>query len=252
MSKLSRRELSEYIEHHIPDFHRARLRALAALNLKKVLRRKNPYLFRAKDVTTANDLVRGLLDAYLSSQEETLFGTFLERLAIFVCEESFSGRKSTAEGIDLEFERSGTLYLVAVKSGPNWGNSGQISQMRRNFLKAKKILRTNAPRKKVEAVNGCCYGRESSEDKGDYNKLCGESFWSLISGQGNLYVEIVEPIGYEARERNEEFHVHYAKIVNRFVREFIQDFCAPDGSIVWKKLVRYTSSRNSSRRPRRS
>ncbi|MCL6511217.1 MAG: hypothetical protein K6U78_11050 [Anaerolineae bacterium] len=36
--------------------------------------KKNPYLYRAKDIQTAEPLVRNILDAYLSSQEEGMFG----------------------------------------------------------------------------------------------------------------------------------------------------------------------------------
>ena len=61
---------------------------------------KNPYLFKAKDINTAQDFVTFILDAHLSSQEETIFGGFLEELAIFICSQVYSGQKSAAEGID--------------------------------------------------------------------------------------------------------------------------------------------------------
>ena len=123
MPNVTVREITKHIEQHIPDFHRRRLESLASLKLRKVLRRKNPYLFKAKFVTNAPDLVKMLLDAHLSSQEETVFGGFLEGLAIFICGRVFAGKKSSAEGIDLEFERDGICFIVSIKSGPNWGNS---------------------------------------------------------------------------------------------------------------------------------
>jgi hypothetical protein len=78
---------------------------------------------------SAGELVKQILDAYLSSQEETVFGDFLESLAIYVCSETYGGRKSATEGIDLDFEREGKRYIVSIKSGPNWGNSSQIKKM---------------------------------------------------------------------------------------------------------------------------
>ena len=119
-----------------------KLQSLKKLKLEKILKRKNPYLFKAKNVAP-QDLTKGILDAHLSSQEETVFGEFLEGLAIFVCNEVWGGRKSSAEGIDLEFERDKKLYIVSVKSGPNWGNSSQIQRMKDNFRKAQRILRTS-------------------------------------------------------------------------------------------------------------
>jgi hypothetical protein len=159
MASVTVREVTKFIEAHIPEFHRKRLESLAGLKLQKVLRRKNPYLYKAKFVTSAPELIKAILDAHLSSQEEAIFGSFLEGLAIFICERVYSGKKSSAEGIDLEFEHGGIRYIVSIKSGPNWGNSGQIKKMRQNFLQAKRILGTNRSAKNIVAVNGCCYGQ---------------------------------------------------------------------------------------------
>ncbi len=93
----------------------------------KILRQKNPYLFKAKNVLTAQDLVKGFLDAFLQSQEETLFGDFIEGLAIFVCNQVYGAKKSELTGIDLEFEKNGIIYIVEIKAGWNWGNSSQMS-----------------------------------------------------------------------------------------------------------------------------
>jgi hypothetical protein len=45
------------------------------------LKRKNPYLFKAKNILTAQDLVKNLLDAYLQSQEETTFKEFWQLIS---------------------------------------------------------------------------------------------------------------------------------------------------------------------------
>ena len=244
MKKVSPEQITAYIEANIPAFHKRRIEKLGSLKLRDVLKRKNPYLFRAKNVTSAAELVKGILDAHLSSQEETVFGGFLEGLAIFICEKAFGGRKSTTEGIDLEFERDTIRYIVSIKSGPNWGNASQIKKMVQNFKQAKRVLATNATRTNVVAVNGCCYGVEHIEDKGDYVKKCGQTFWSFVSGDGDLYTTIIEPLGHRARERNEEFQREYGKVSNRFAKEFIDEFCDPDGAIDWEKLVSFNSGRS--------
>ena len=242
MASVTVREITKFIEAHIPEFHRKRLESLAKLKLQKVLQRKNPYLYKAKFVTSAPELVKAILDAHLSSQEEAIFGGFLEGLAVFICERAFSGKKSSAEGFDLEFERDGIRYIVSIKSGPNWGNSGQIKKMRQNFSQAKRILGTNTSAKNIVSVNGCCYGQESIEDKGDYLKKCGQSFWSFVSGDNEFYISIIEPLGHKAKERNEAFQVEYGKVINRFTAEFIKDFCQADGTILWDKLVQFNSA----------
>jgi hypothetical protein len=235
-------EITKFIEETIPEFHAKRLKSLVALKLGKVLRRKNPYLFKAKFVTNAPQLIGGILDAHLSSQEESIFGGYLERLAQFICARVFGGRKSSATGIDMEFDRETIYYIVTIKSGPKWGNSRQIAKMRQDFLQAKRILGTNVSARNIVAVNGCCYGQEQPEDRGDYLKKCGQSFWEFISGDNQLYTRIIEPLGFNAKERNEEFQTEYGKVVTRFTAEFINDFCSSDGAILWNKLVQYNSS----------
>jgi hypothetical protein len=240
MKQLNLGSVNRYIEDNIGSFHAARLRRLEELKLTKLLKAKNPYLFKAKNVMTGHDLVKTLLDAYLSSQEEALFGEFLEGLAVHVCGQVYGGKKSAAEGIDLQFEKDAVIYLVAVKSGPNWGNSGQIANMKSNFIKAKRILKTNNPKVNVQAVNGCCYGKDIRPDKGEYDKLCGQRFWSFISGNDDLYVQIIEPLGHKAKQRNDSFQKLYAQVINKFEREVLKDFIQDD-LIDWPKLVHFNS-----------
>lgn len=196
MQPLPLEKVTEYVENNIGTFHDKRLKSLDDLKLDKILKRKNPYLFKAKNILTAEKLVRTLLDAHLSSQEETIFGDFLEGLAIFINQIVYDGRKSAAEGIDLEFDKEGIKYILSIKSGPNWGNSSQIRRLIDNFKKAKKILRTSNSKLHIIAVNGCCYGRIKNTDKGEYLKLCGQRFWQFISGNENLYTDIIEPLGH--------------------------------------------------------
>lgn len=240
---LTNEAVAEYVAQHIGEFHDRRLESLKKLKLEAVLRRKNPYLFKAKSILTGAELVKTLLDAHLSSQEETIFGEFLEGLAIFACGQVYGGRKSSAEGIDLEFQKDGILYIVSIKSGPNWGNSQQITRMKDNFRKAKRILGSSGGFKNVVAVNGCCYGRESNPDKDDYFKFCGQTFWEFISGSTDLYREIIEPVGHEARLRNEQFHRAYAQLVNVFVEEFGKHFFTPAHEINWDKLIQFNSAK---------
>lgn len=240
MPSLTISDLEKYIAENIGAFHAQRLKSLEKLKLKQVLLRKNPYLFKAKNIISGPDLVRAFMDAHLSSQEEGLLGTFLEGLARFVSEKMDGGHKSSAKGIDLEFTRKGVTYIVTVKSGPNWGNSGQIEKMESDFKTAKRILGTNRTGHSVVAVNGCCYGRETNPDKGAYLKLCGQEFWKFLTGDDAFYIKIVKPIGYKAKERNAAFDEEYAKVITRLTSEFISEFC-DEGIIDWTRLLKFNS-----------
>jgi Type II restriction endonuclease EcoO109I len=53
---------------------------------------KTPYLFKAKGAVTANDLIEAVLDATVSSGEETIFGNFLENLPFSFVVKSMAGK----------------------------------------------------------------------------------------------------------------------------------------------------------------
>ncbi len=235
-------DLDIAIEDGIKEYHKKTLHKLKNLKLNDILKRKNPYLFRIKNLNTSHDLVKSILDAYLSSQEEAIFGSFLEEIAIFICQKTYNGTKSSAEGIDLEFTNNGVKYIVSIKSGPNWGNSSQISKMKDHFRKAKKILGTNTSNRiPVVAINGCCYGKDNQPEKEEYQKLCGEKFWTIISGDEHLYSEIIEKLGCKAEERNLKFNSEYDNVLNKFTMEFAAKYCKEDNSIDWGKLLEFNS-----------
>ena len=242
MKKLKLKYVLKYVEQNIATFHQKRIQSLDGLKLSQVLKRKNPYLFKAKYVLTSEQIVKGLVDAHISSNEETIFGDWLECLAIFINNKVYGGHKSGITGIDLEFESDEIKNIVTIKSGPNWGNSSQIAKMVTDFKTAKKTLRTSNSKLNIFAVNGCCCGRDNKPDKGEYFKYCGQRFWEFISADSELYIEIIEPLGHKAKEKNDAFVKSYSQMINKFTKEFANIFCEDNGEIDWDKLVRFNSS----------
>lgn len=243
MSVITDEQVTAYVEANIGQFHDARVQKLTKLKLTELLSRKNPYLFKSKNIIVASELVQSLMSAHLSSQEETLFGAFLEGLALHVAEMVHGGMKSGVKGIDLEFTKEGARYIISIKSGPNWGNKSQIDQMKANFKTAAQVIRQGNRQANVIAVNGCCYGRDNNPDKGEYFKLCGQEFWEFTTGDPDFYTRIIEPLGHEAHRRNQDFQERYAAVANAFTSQFTQDFCKEDGAIDWPKLVEFNSSK---------
>ena len=241
MRPLDFSEVNIYVNENIVDFHRKRAKSLEDLKLDKLLK-KNPYLFKAKNVRTANELMSSLLDAFLSSSEEKLFGDFLEDLAIFIAGQTCDGHKSSAPGVDLVFEDQGIHYLVSVKSGSNWGNSSQHNQLETDLKKAATRVKQSQHGANVQPVLGICYGKtRTSYWRNVALKVVGQNFWYLISQNENLYIDIVEPIGYRAKEHNEIFEQERAKVENLFTREFVERFCDTEGAIDWPRLVEFNS-----------
>jgi hypothetical protein len=242
MGKLDLELVNAYITSHIGDFHENRIRSLDNLKLLEVIKRKNPYLYKAKNLQTSETIVRAIVDAHISSNEEAIFGDWLERLAIFINNLVFDGWKSGIPGIDLEFDNTGVRYIVSIKSGPNWANSKQIEKMLSDFSTAKKTLRTSNSHLQITAINGCCYGRERKFDKGEYYKYCGQKFWSFLSGDDTLFLDIIEPLGINSKVKNDEYEQLYVRTINRFTIEFSNAFCKDNGDLEWDKIVRFNSA----------
>ncbi len=242
MKKINLNKINKYVEVHISIFHQRRLEYVRnKIDLNKILKQKNPYLFKAKNILTAQDLIKSFLDAYLQSQEEAFFGNFIEGLAIFVCNKVYGAKKSELTGIDLEFEKDNIIYIVEIKAGWNWGNSSQIKQLKINFNNAIKLLEKQTM-KEIISVNGCCFGKDKKPDKKGYLKLCGQRFWELISGNERLYIDIIKPIGYKAKQKNEDFISAYSQVINNLTFEFSKEFC-DNGIINWEKLVKFNSGK---------
>ena len=71
---------------------------------------------------------------------------------------------------------------------------------------------------------------------------CGEKFWTLISGEPTLFVDIIEPLGFKAKEKTEEYYIEYGRMINKFTQEFIQDYCNANGDIEWERIVRLNAA----------
>ena len=67
MEKLEIVDVTKYVETNIGVFHQKRIDRLKNLKLKTVLKKKNPYLFKAKHLLTAEQIIKGLTDAFISS-----------------------------------------------------------------------------------------------------------------------------------------------------------------------------------------
>lgn len=256
MNRINEKVLESFIsENVITPFYIKRSAKLKELSLEGILKRKNPYLFKAKNIQTAEEFTRYILDAFLSSQEETIFGSLMENLAIFVCEKAFGGKKAEEgmfSSVDLIFEKDGKTYIVGIKSGPVWGNKDQVDRMKGNFAEAKKVLRKRGTVQKIIAVNGCIYGKDNNPYKKDsknkdrnYYKFCGEEFWEFVSGDKDFFQKIILPIDKEAKIRDEDFKKAYFAKINELTKQFSHDYLLKDNQIDWAKIVDFVSKKKN-------
>jgi len=241
MNAIDMDEVRYYVNQNIIYFHQSRIAILSKLTLNQLLK-KNPYLFRAKDLTKASVLIEETMEAFLSSSEEKCFGDFLEDLAVFIAGKTTGGHKSACQGMDLEFSNDSAYHVISIKSGTNWGNSSQHKKLAQDFRDAIKRLRQSNSILHILPVLGICYGKTKTTFTNDgYLKVVGQNFWTFISGNQQLYAELIEPVGYQAKEHNEAYRKEKDRITNLLTRKFIEQFCDRAGNINWNKLIEANS-----------
>ncbi|MDE0609449.1 MAG: PmeII family type II restriction endonuclease [Anaerolineaceae bacterium] len=100
-----------------------------------------------------------------------------------------------------------------------------------NFEQAVRVLQQGDATTHVQPVLGICYGRSRTTQLRNYIKYEGQSFWHFLSGDPALYVNLIEPAGFRAREHSESFRARRKQVEKQFIEEFSRDYCYPDGTI---------------------
>ena len=234
-----REKVMKAVADALGQFYENLVRNVNSLNISRVLKRKNPFLFRAKAMDRAADIVDSILGAFVSSSEETIFGNvFFEPVALAAVQ----GQKALAEGIDIMVERGETIYAIAVKSGTSVFNADSRKKQEENFIAASKLAQQ--AKKRFVPIVGYGYGRKKTSSKGRaklYTELAGKDFWTALTGDESFYIDLVRYMDKLPENHIEEFRKAYQNASNRLIREFTQTFCQMDGSIDWEKLVRFNS-----------
>lgn len=231
--------IEQAIAEALDRFYSSLINKIDKLNIRQVMRRKNPYLFRAKAMNGASQIVEAILAAFVSSSEETIFGNvFFEPIATAAAH----GQKALAEGVDIMVERGDTIYAIAVKSGTSVFNADSRKKQEQNFMAAGKLAQQ--ARKRFVPIVGYGYGKKKPSSKGlpkFYLELAGKDFWTELTGDAQFYVKLIRYMDKLPETYVEAFNASYQKAANRLVREFTQEFCLADGSIDWEKLVAFNS-----------
>jgi hypothetical protein len=213
--------------------------ALNKINIRKIMAQKNPYLFRAKAMNGAFEIVEALVSAFISSSEETIFGNlFFEPIAYVASQ----GQKAVAEGIDITLDRGDTIYAIAVKSGTKVFNADSRKRQEQNFNAAHKLAQQ--ARKRFVPIVGYGYGKKRASGRGRariYEECAGQLFWHELTGDEDFYIKIIRYMSKLPEKYIENFNEAYSRAVNRLALEFAAEFCFKDGSIDWEKLVKFNS-----------
>jgi len=209
-------------------------------NPMSLLSRKNPFLFRVRGREEADGFAWSMVDALLSSSEETKFGSIFEKCAEIACRHGKNGRKSGIEGIDIGYsEGAGKRVLIQVKSGKNWGNSSQKKQLKQNFERASRVLKQGGSVKDVRCIEGISYGRKERKHLGSHERIVGAHFWQEISGWEGLYSGLMAAVGKHAGNGLQDAKSDTVEKVVEFMKE--KNLVDREDRINWENLISFLS-----------
>lgn len=236
-------EVKKAIATALVNFYNTLISKLNDIDIKTIMKSKNPYLYRAKSMQTSADIIESILQAFVSSSEETIFGNcFFEPIAIAACR----GTKSATRGVDIELHDTvnNIKYFVAVKSGTSIFNADSMKKQGENFEEAQRTLRTSGGRIGFSAIVGYAYGTKTETGRGKakiYEEVAGEEFWEALTGDKDFYTKIISYMDTLPEQYIENYRTTYNRASNRLIRDFSIEFCNSDGTINWEKLVDYNS-----------
>ncbi len=239
MKPLDINDAQAFVEQRIAGWSERRIEMLKSLSFDTLLA-PNPYFLMAGPSRNAGHVITAGLDAAQAAHEQEILAQLLVDLAVFVASRTCDGRRSLVPGSDLEFSDSGVSYVVSVRTCYTVGNDlwRRIDEQALRYMATSQALHAKAT---IQPVLGICYGKAETSDQRGYLKVVGSDFWTLISGNENIYATIVWPIATRVKTLRGAFAEELARITNRFTHQFIERFCDDTGAIDWVKLVEFNS-----------
>jgi len=238
--------LEKQISELLDVFYGKRIASLSKLKLESKFKEKNTYLVKATGAVKVEEIVADLLNAHISSSDETMFGNeFFEPLAKWVAAESFKKdpnvtvQTSGAGGCDILISMPTETQAIAVKSGKKVFNSQSRKEQVTEFKEINSRLRKE--KKHFRAIVGYGYGSLKSARTKDFEQLAGEQFWEHISGEKGFYLRVIDCIKMRDVEHRPAFIKQYKALKRRLVLEFRAGYSLANGSINWEKLAKLSS-----------
>jgi len=249
-NNITDKELDEKVEELLSSFYSKRIAGLekAKAEIASRIKNKNPYLFCALGISSPEDFISALLDAHISSSDETLFGNdFFEPLAKWSASKAWKDpegnctvQTSLETGVDISIETLTKDYCIAVKSGVKIFNAQSKKQQATNFLSINK--RKQKDKRAFEAIVGYCYGKKQSRNtQYNFSEYAGEDFWEFLTGDSSFYLRIATSIAKHSTKNNQTFCKIKASTTEQLIDYFKKTY-VEDGAIKWEALVKEVCS----------
>lgn len=228
---LQRKQAERLVQEFETVFARPFDERLLSLRMKDVIKNKNPYLYRASGIRTCEDLVRRVLQDYVSASVEGYFGKFFEAVARVVS----GGVKPVGGGeVDLDVRIGEVAHLYVIKSGAKGFNSSSYDKAKRDLNSAERRLRQD--RVRTEKKIAFAYGRKRTTFEEGIERLSSQQFWAEVSGDADFYDKLLNACELLSPLYTADMQAPY----ERLLREAHELFCAGD-EIDWDRILKLVS-----------
>lgn len=247
--------LTQEVGRLLETLYGKRLGALDKLKLGRLLS-KNPYLYRALGFSDSSEFMMQLMVAFISSSDETIFGNdFLEPLAIFAARQANEHGDvertvtvGAGAGQDIAIETATSYLAISVKSGKNIFNAqstkGQSAEFTALTSRLKKL------NKSIRPIIGYGYGRKRQVKASQDEKLAGQSFWQMLTGEADFYLRLSAAMETFAGEHGAVYKTAFELKHQQLLREFMIDYVDEAGHILWQKVVAFNSAEVKPSKPK--
>jgi hypothetical protein len=209
------------------------------ISFPKLLSKCNPYEL-VVNCQTVESLVDFIMGSHKQTSSQTIWGNYLESIAVKVCEKNLNGIKSKEECTDIEWFCDGVKHFRGWKSSPKWCNADQkrVVNLKETELKntedfgSYKVLTSYGKTTKRITTNS-------------FVQLSGQEAWEEISNDNELYNKIMVGI-----ELNRNIIVQFIESIYISDRERIipwmeDNFLNDNNTINFIKINKYVSSRDN-------
>ncbi len=204
---------------------------LASMTMKELVKRKNPYLYRATGVETCDEYVQRAFSEYIAGMRGNFFGLFFESVAQILS----GGTKPDGTGeIDLEVQKDGEMLLYVIKSGASGHNASSLKKA----LDDLSAVSGSFEARNIRAHKNIAYayGRHGEHVDDGVRKMASKDFWAEMSGDADFYVKLLDV----AAALSPMFQADMESPYERLLAEAHELFCEGD-AIRWDKVIRLVS-----------
>lgn len=207
------------------------------ISFPKLLSKANPYELAVR-CNTVQELIDFVMTSHKQTSSQTIWGNYLELIALQICKITLGGNKSQEESTDFEYTIDGKINYRGWKSSPNWANSDQ----KRAVNDKESTLSEGVDFGSFKVLTS--YGKTPKvKKKKGFTQLSGQLAWEEISGgDSEMYSKVMIAINTNKEVIGQFIEKIYISNMYKTEKWITDNFVNEDGTINFIKINNYVSS----------